>query len=233
MIGMRAKSLYRSILKILLIASSLLMIFSIIQIVSADYRMNKQLRQWNEIREQKRSDQILDDLRPDQLINEAPNQQNISHPINQATESNETSTAVLYEHFPEKGDMIGVLTIPAINKELPMIHGTDQKQLAQGVGHFIGSALPGQDYNVILAGHRDTVFRGLGEIEMGEHVHLETEAGLFTYEINDLQIVESDDRSIIISTEEPLLTIITCYPFNYVGSAPQRYILTGKLIDQE
>ena len=137
----------------------------------------------------------------------------------------------LYDTRPSKGELIGKIIIPSINKELPIIEGTDQAELAKGVGHFIDSVLPGEKDNVVLAGHRDTVFRGLGDVKIGDLAEIETSAGTFVYQIEKQRIVESDDRTVIVPYEDAVLTLVTCYPFDYVGNAPQRYILVGKLVD--
>ncbi|MDC3424499.1 sortase [Aquibacillus sp. 3ASR75-11] len=100
----------------------------------------------------------------------------------------------------------------------------------KGVGHFRQSVLPGVADNSVLAGHRDSVFRRLGELEMGDVIITETNKGAFTYKITKQQIVDKDDRTIIVPSKKPILTVVTCYPFRYVGNAPKRYILTATLV---
>ena len=126
----------------------------------------------------------------------------------------------------KKGDIIGLLEIPSLNKELPIIEGTDLPQLKQGVGHYIGSALPGEHGQVFIAGHRDTVFKGLGNLKKGEKIIIRTEFNTYEYKMRDSKIVRSDDRSIIdLNAKKDSLVLATCYPFLFVGHAPDRYIL--------
>jgi sortase A len=130
----------------------------------------------------------------------------------------------------KQGDIMGKITIPKIDKELPIIFGTSDDDLRRGVGHYIGTAFPGQNGNVVLSGHRDTVFERLDELQVGDTFDVETLEGNFTYQVYEGKIVESDDRTVIVPYSLPVLTLVTCYPFNFIGDAPQRYILTARLI---
>lgn len=130
----------------------------------------------------------------------------------------------------KKGDIMGKITIPKIDKELPIIFGTSEEELGRGVGHYIGTAYPGENGNVVLSGHRDTVFERLDELQVGDTFDVETLDGNFTYQIYEGKIVESDDRTVIVPYSLPVLTLVTCYPFNFIGDSPQRYILTARLI---
>jgi sortase A len=140
---------------------------------------------------------------------------------------------ILYPVRPEEGDTIGTLTIPALDQELPIIHGAGEDELDKGIGHFAQSVLPGENNNSVLSGHRDTVFRDLGELQIGDQLIVHTSAGTFTYEINNTQIVDKDDKTIITPTDHAVLTVTTCYPFVYVGAAPDRYILSADLVQRE
>ena len=140
------------------------------------------------------------------------------------------SDEVLYPDYPLEGDLIGTLSIPAVDQSFPIIEGTGDEELKRGVGHFRQSVLPGIEDNCVLSGHRDTVFTRLGELEIGDQLIAETAAGRFTYEIVNIRIVDKDDKTIIVPADHAVLTVSTCYPFNYVGSAPDRYILTADLV---
>ncbi len=129
----------------------------------------------------------------------------------------------------EPGDLIGQLIIPSLDYELPIYEGTDDAQLKKGVGRYIGSAYPGASDNSVLSGHRDTVFTKLGDLKIGASILVSTDIGLFTYEVTGFRIVEADDKTVIVPTDEGTLTLTTCYPFVYIGSAPQRYIVSAKL----
>lgn len=143
------------------------------------------------------------------------------------------SPEILYPIRPTVGENIGNLTLPAINKVLPIFHGTDEDELSRGIGHFAGSVLPGENDNSVLSGHRDTVFRELGELKITDQLIVETAAGIFTYEIREIKIVPLDDKSIITPTNSAVLTVTTCYPFDFVGYAPDRYILIADLVTSE
>lgn len=130
---------------------------------------------------------------------------------------------------PKFGDTVGLLTIPQINAELAIVEGTDPNDLKKGVGHYKGSLFPGDNGQIVLSGHRDTVFRRLGELKVGDRFEMQMPNGSFQYELTQTKIVDADDRTIITlqDTKEELI-VITCYPFRFVGNAPQRYIIYAK-----
>jgi sortase A len=140
---------------------------------------------------------------------------------------------ILYPIRPTDGENIGNLTIPAINQVIPIFHGTDEDELKKGIGHFSGSVLPGENDNSVLSGHRDTVFRELGQLQIKDQLIVETTAGTFTYVIREIKIVDSNDKTIITPTNTSVLTVTTCYPFDFIGNAPDRYILIADLITSE
>jgi sortase A len=135
----------------------------------------------------------------------------------------------LYPVKPEKGELIGELYIPKLDQTLPIYHGTDEDELEKGVGHFAGSVLPGEKDNSVLSGHRDTVFRQLGKVGKGDLLVAKTSAGEFTYKVKKVRIVDKDDRTVIVPKPKATLTLTTCYPFDYIGSAPERYVLVAEL----
>ncbi|MED1469287.1 class D sortase [Bacillus salipaludis] len=130
---------------------------------------------------------------------------------------------------PKIGDTIGLLSIPKISAELPIVEGTDPDDLAKGVGHYKGSYMPGNLGQIVLSGHRDTVFRHLGELKKGDTLKVNDSKGNFEYEITHMKIVKADDTSIItLQNKQEELILTTCYPFSYVGNAPKRYIIYAK-----
>lgn len=135
------------------------------------------------------------------------------------------------EDSPEVGDEIGKLYIPKLNIVIPIFHGTSEGELEKGVGHVIGTALPGEENNSVLSGHRDTVFRKLGEVTKGDVLKVENKTGVFTYKVRKVRIVEADDLTVIVPKRKATLTVSTCYPFTYIGPAQQRYILVADLIN--
>jgi len=137
---------------------------------------------------------------------------------------------VLYPRYPTQGDTVGSLSIPVLKQELPIIQGTGDAELKKGVGHFIQSVLPGEVDNCVLSGHRDSVFSKLGTLKIGDVVITKTSAGTFTYKVKHIRIVGKDDRTVIVPTENAVLTLSTCYPFHYVGNAPKRYIVVADMV---
>lgn len=154
----------------------------------------------------------------------------------QATETSkksEKTKKLLYEVRPKIGEQMGELRIPKLDAVLPIYHGTNEDELEKGVGHFADSVLPGEKDNSVLSGHRDTVFRKLGEVGKGDLLVVETTAGTFTYKVRKVRIVDKDDRSVIVSMPRATLTVSTCYPFTFVGAAPDRYVLVAYLIKSD
>lgn len=141
--------------------------------------------------------------------------------------------APLYVDMPKVGDYMGDLHIPKLEATLPIIHGTNEDELEKGVDHFAESVLPGEDDNSVLSGHRDTVFRRLGEVGKGDLLTVTTAAGEFTYKVMRVRIVDKDDRTVIVPKPKATLTVTTCYPFNYIGDAPKRYILVASLVEEQ
>ncbi|RDW19967.1 class D sortase [Oceanobacillus chungangensis] len=139
----------------------------------------------------------------------------------------------LYSKRPEKGENIGELIIPKLEAKLPIYHGTDEEELDIGVGHFAGSVLPGEKDNSVLSGHNDTVFRKLGEVEKGDLLVVQTSAGEFTYKVKQIRIVDKDDRTVIVPKPRATLTLSTCYPFDLIGTSPERYILVADLVSSK
>lgn len=130
------------------------------------------------------------------------------------------------EYDFDTGDTIGTLYIPKLDREIAIIEGTDEEELAQGVGHFKDTGLPGENRQILLSGHRDSVFRDFGELENGDEFHIRMEHGTYVYEFRDSVIVDADDRTVIDpSRKDEFLTLSTCYPFSYIGSAPDRYVI--------
>ncbi len=120
---------------------------------------------------------------------------------------------------------LAVIRIDRIHVEAPVLEGTDDLTLNRGVGHIAGTALFGHNGNVGLAGHRDGFFRGLKDIKVGDRIDLEEPGRVETYAVDSLRIVNPKDVSVLRSGGKPALTLVTCYPFYYIGSAPQRFIV--------
>lgn len=133
---------------------------------------------------------------------------------------------------PNEGDLIGSLTIPSLKLSVPIYYGTRENELKQGVGHYKKSGLPGENRHIVLTGHRDTIFRKLEHIKKEEYIWLEMRDGKYQYKINSIKIVNKHDRTILVEKPFETLTLVTCYPFQYMGNAPDRFIISAKLIQK-
>jgi sortase A len=130
----------------------------------------------------------------------------------------------LYDPY-KPGDPVAKLSIPRLDKTLYVIEGTDQGSLKKGPGHMPGTALPGAAGNCVIAGHRDTHFRMLSEVQVGDEVDLDTRYGTFKYHIRSMHVVLPTNVSSLKPTRDPELHLITCYPFYFVGHAPKRMVI--------
>jgi sortase A len=128
--------------------------------------------------------------------------------------------------------VIGRLAIPRLNLAVMVREGADEGTLSRAVGHIPGTALPGKAGNVGLAGHRDTFFRALRNIHPDDTIELETTAGTYRYLVQSTRIVTPRDVSVLKASGGETLTLVTCYPFYYVGSAPKRFIVHAALIQE-
>ena len=137
----------------------------------------------------------------------------------------------LYPDHPELGDNIGTLSLPSLDLSWPIFEGTTEDQLSLGVGHFVGSVLPGVHDNSVLSGHRNTVFGRLGELSVDDEILVRTAAGVFTYQVREFRIVEKTDRGVIVPTETAVLTLTTCYPFVSMVATTQAFIVSSDLVD--
>ena len=120
---------------------------------------------------------------------------------------------------------LAVLRIPKIRLEVAVLPGTDDRTLDRGVGHIEGTAQPGTEGNLGIAGHRDGFFRGLKDITTGDLIEVDTMQGKDVYRVERTWVVNPEDVSVLDPTPTPALTLVTCYPFYFVGSAPRRFIV--------
>lgn len=131
------------------------------------------------------------------------------------------------------GSVLGRIEISAIGVEAMIVEGIDAKTLRRGVGHFPGTPLPGQQGNVAIAGHRDTFFRALRNIREDHEITLETLNGTWRYRVDSTQVVDPGDVYVLDNSTEAILTLVTCYPFNFVGPAPRRFIVRAHRLSAE
>ena len=127
----------------------------------------------------------------------------------------------------KKDKPLAILRIPKISLEVPVFDDTDELALNRGVGRIRGTGQIGQAGNVGIAGHRDGFFRGLKDIVPGDAIELDLDGRTEQYMVKQIQIVKPEDTAVLNRTLTPTLTLVTCFPFYYVGSAPERYIVTA------
>jgi sortase A len=126
--------------------------------------------------------------------------------------------------------LIGRIEIPRIGVSVVVVEGTDRATLRRAAGHIVGTALPGQIGNVGIAAHRDTFFRPLRNIQIGDNITLTTLRGQFPYRVVSTKVVDPYDVAVLNPDGGEILTLVTCYPFYFVGSAPNRFIVRAERI---
>lgn len=126
--------------------------------------------------------------------------------------------------------LIGRMQVERLGVSVVVIEGTSSKNLRRAVGHIAGTALPGQPGNVGIAGHRDTFFRPLRNIQPDDIITLATLRGEYRYRVVSTRVVSPDDVAVLDSDSNQILTLVTCYPFYYVGSAPDRFIVRAERV---
>ena len=120
---------------------------------------------------------------------------------------------------------LGRIEIRTIGLSAMIMEGIDPRTLRRAVGHIPGTPLPGQAGNVALAGHRDTFFRALQNIREGDEITLQVLSGLYRYRVDSITVVDPGDRRVLNNSDGEILTLVTCYPFSYLGPAPKRFIV--------
>lgn len=132
-----------------------------------------------------------------------------------------------------EGDSFARLSIPRLHTVLYVVEGTSHSDLRRGPGHLEGTAFPGTTGNCVIAGHRDTHFRPLKDIRKGDEVDLDTADGQYRYRVSQMSIVSPRNTESLNPTPTPVLNLVTCYPFWYVGSAPKRFIVRADLVRKQ
>jgi len=133
--------------------------------------------------------------------------------------------------YPSSGSAVAVLTIPLVGLSTIVLEGTDERELKLGPGHIRGTSLPGGGGNVGVAGHRDTFFRPLRLIRKDDTIQVTTHEREYHYKVVSTEIVGPDDVQVLYSTQHEMLTLVTCYPFKFVGRAPKRFIVRADCLD--
>ncbi len=137
------------------------------------------------------------------------------------------------EPRPSAGSLLGWIDIPRLGTSAAILEGTDERWLEQGAGHLPNTALPAADGNAAIAGHRDSVFRGLRRVAIGDRIEVTTPASTHVYAVDALKVVPPTDTSVLAPSRTEQLTLITCYPFTYIGPAPERFVVQAHRVPDE
>ena len=127
--------------------------------------------------------------------------------------------------LPARGAPLADLSIPRLGLAAVVLRGTDARTLRLGLGHVEHTALPGQAGNVAIAGHRDTFFRPLRQVRVGDDIFLTMPSSRLHYQVSSVSVVTADAINVLAPTARPTLTLITCYPFWVLGNAPDRFVV--------
>lgn len=210
-------------ISILSLAVSLsFIVYSVIGIVTSNLEIRCTLSKWdNEIRSETES------INTEKSISKGTGVTGTSQNGNNG--STGASGAEKSGEFKIAGDICGAISFPSLNERTAILEGTESEQLKRGTGHYSGTSSPGGDGNCVLTGHNDTVFKNIGKLKIGDRIELETLSGKYEYRVLGTKIVNESDISCLDSTSGPTLTLITCYPFYYIGDTPERYVVTARL----
>jgi sortase A len=138
----------------------------------------------------------------------------------------------LKPRFLGEGDVIGKLQVPRLGINVIVVQGDSPANLRRAVGHLAKSALPGEWGNVTLAGHRDTFFRPLRDIRLGDEIKFKTPEGSFEYLVESIEVVAPHDLQVLEPSSGHDLTFITCFPFHFVGPSPKRFVVRAREVDR-
>jgi len=128
------------------------------------------------------------------------------------------------------GSVVGRIEIGRLGMAVMIVEGTDGRTLRRAVGHIPGTALPGEQGNAAITGHRDTFFRALRNIRKDDEVTLTTLNGTYRYRVDAMMVVAAEDTTVLNESGEAILTLVTCYPFYFVGPAPKRFVVRAHRI---
>lgn len=142
----------------------------------------------------------------------------------------ETVSQTEMRHPVMEGGAIGEMEVPRLGLKAVFVQGDSPRILRRAVGHISDTALPGDPGNVVLTGHRDTFFRPLRNIQLGDAIRIKTLDGEFDYQVESTEVVLPSDVQVLLPSSENILTLVTCFPFYYVGPAPKRFIVRARQI---
>jgi len=141
------------------------------------------------------------------------------------------AVAMAEPHILVEGEVIGELQVPRLGLDVIVVQGDSPASLRRAVGHLANSAMPGERGNVALAGHRDTFFRPLRDIQPGDEIRFKARERSFDYRVESIETVGPTDMHVLESSAAHELTLLTCFPFYYVGPAPKRFIVRAREVE--
>jgi sortase A len=144
---------------------------------------------------------------------------------------NDQSSAISHDSAARAANVMALLEIPRLRLSSAVVAGDDADVLDVAVGHLPDTPKPWDDGNSALAAHRDGLFRPLKHIKVGDEVRVRSEQGEFVYRVRETKVVTPDDLSVLAPTSTATLTLITCYPFNFIGAAPKRFIVHADRVE--
>jgi sortase A len=151
------------------------------------------------------------------------------HPADTASPA--PSPITVERPYPSRGSPVAMLAIPRLGLSTVVVEGAEEPELKLGPGHIRGTSLPGDGGNVGVAGHRDTFFRPLRFIRKDDTIKLITHQQEYQYRVASTEVVRPDDIQVLDPVGHEVLTLVTCYPFNYLGAAPKRFIVRADCVD--
>jgi sortase A len=167
------------------------------------------------------------------ILDSKAQQWNQSRVFDETRKSEGAAPSASARTAPKALHSIGRISVPRLHLKAMVEEGDDDATLEHAVGHVPGTALPGSVGNVALAGHRDSFFRGFADLRRDDEIDLETLDGSFRYRVDQLSVVDPSNTSALAPTHGKTLTLITCFPFHYIGPAPRRFIVRATQISDE
>jgi sortase A len=219
-----ARSLLRWSPHFFVIAGILALSYVVVSLLDAKMFQAQEVRRFEQARQTQKERQALESVKPS-TGHESPEPPLLPVRLSQSDRASPQG-----HETARGGASWGRIEINSIGLSAMILEGVDSQTLRRGVGHIPGTANPGEPGNVALAGHRDTFFRALRNIRKDDEITLETLGGSYRYRVDSIQVVTPDDTEALNSSGEAILTLVTCYPFSFVGPAPKRYIVRAHKI---
>ena len=156
-----------------------------------------------------------------------------SNALDMQMDAHEQHMVIPSQPTAKEGDVLGRIEIRRLGVNVAILEGTTAETLRLGVGHIAGTALPGLPGNIGIAGHRDTYFRALKDIRTDDQIQIQTATGLSHYKVDSVQIVTPRDIDVLAPSAGSAITLVTCYPFYFIGAAPERFIVRAQRIEMK